>query len=198
VSSEPDAVSDPDEGSGDVATEGNGAHADPVTGNGATGTATERDGEELDGDRDGDRRTQRQALRTEARRVRRVVRKVDPWSVLKVSLIFYACIYVIVMVAAVLLWSAAASSGTVDNIEDFVIDLGFSDFQFKANQMFRAALFGGAILMVIGTGFTVLCSVLFNMISDLVGGVRVTMIEQQLEAPPASDDTDSVSTRPGL
>ena len=127
-------------------------------------------------------------MRSEARRVRRVVRKVDPWSVLKVSLIFYACMYVIVMVAAVLLWSAAASSGTVDNIEDFVVDLGFSEFQFQANQMFRAALFGGAILMVVGTGFTVLCSVLFNMISDLVGGIRVTMIEQVVDGRRSADE----------
>jgi hypothetical protein len=130
-----------------------------------------------------DRRDQKRAMRTEARRVRRVVRKIDPWSVLKVSLIFYVCMYVILMIASVLLWSAAASSGTVDNIEDFVIDLGFSDFEFKADQMFRAAVFGGAILMVVGTGFTVLVSVLFNMISDLVGGIRVTMIEQEIERP---------------
>ena len=61
-------------------------------------------------------REKRTAGRLRARRVRRLVRHVEPWSVLKVALIFSFCLWVILLVAGVMLWSLAVSSGTVDNV----------------------------------------------------------------------------------
>ncbi len=122
----------------------------------------------------------RRRVRLQARRVRRIVRHIEPWSVLKISIIFYACLWVILMVAGVLLWSLAVSSGTVDNVESFIRDLfALEEFELNPDQIFRGFAFGGLVLVIAGTAFSVLLCVLFNLISDLTGGLRITVIEEE-------------------
>lgn len=126
----------------------------------------------------------RTAGRLRARKVRRLVRHVEPWSVLKISLIFYFCLWVILLIAGVILWSLAVSSGTVDNIETFVTELfALESFTFNADQIFRASAIGGLVLVVAGAGFTVLMAVLFNLISDVTGGIRFTVVEEETARP---------------
>ena len=131
-----------------------------------------------------------------ARRVRRVLRRVDPWSVLKVSLIFYVCGYVVTMVAGVLLWTLATRTDVIDRIEGVVEDLGaFESFELLPDVILKQALLIGAILTVVATGLTVLAAVLFNLISDLVGGIRVVVIEEE-SARPAARRPDTVTDSP--
>ncbi len=129
-------------------------------------------------------REYRRAVRLQARKVRRVLRHIEPWSVLKISLIFYLCLWVIVMLAGVMLWSIAVGSGTVDDTESFVEELfALQEFKFNASEIFRGFAVGGLVLVVAGTFFNVLLCVLFNLISDLTGGVRVTVIEEETARP---------------
>ena len=129
-------------------------------------------------------RDKRTAGRLRARKVRRLVRHVEPWSVLKAALIFYFCLWVILLIAGVMLWSLAVSSGTVDNVENFVTKLfALESFTFNADQIFRASAIGGLVLVVAGAGFTVLVAVLFNLISDVTGGVRFTVVEEETARP---------------
>jgi hypothetical protein len=126
------------------------------------------------------RRDRKVATKLRARKVRRIVRHVEPWSVLKISLIFFFCLWVIFLIAGVLLWSAAVGSGTIDNVENFIADLfALEEFTFDAEQIFRSAAIAGLIMVVALTGFNVLLAVLFNLISDLTGGLRVTVIEEE-------------------
>ena len=125
-------------------------------------------------------REYRRAVRLQARKVRRVIRHIEPWSVLKISLLFYMCLWVIVMLAGVMLWSIAVGSGTVDDTESFIEELfALQEFSFNASQIFRGFAVGGLVLVVGGTFFNVLLCVLFNLISDLTGGMRVTIIEEE-------------------
>ncbi len=129
-------------------------------------------------------RDRRTAGKLRARKVRRLVRHVEPWSVLKIALVFYFCMWVILLIAGVILWSLAVSSGMVDNIETFVTELfALESFTFNADQLFRASAIGGLVLVVAGSGFTVLMAVLFNLISDLSGGVRFTVVEEETARP---------------
>jgi hypothetical protein len=124
--------------------------------------------------------------RLQARKTHRLVRHIEPWSVLKISLIFFFCIWVILLTAAVLLWQVAKSSGVIDNVENFIEDifaLKEGSFAFEGGQMFRAYAVGGLVMVVAATGFTVLLAVLFNLISDLTGGVRVTVVEEESARP---------------
>ncbi len=113
-----------------------------------------------------------------ARKVKRVVRYVSPWSVFKVSLLFYFCLWVILTVAGVILWQLAVSARLVSNLEDFLAELfASSEFHLDGRQLFRASAISGVILVFAGTGFTVLMSLLFNVICDVTGGIRFTVLE---------------------
>lgn len=130
--------------------------------------------------------------RARVRRVTRVIRHVDSWSVLKISVIFYLTMYLILLVAGVLLWFVAVSTGTVGNIERFIRDLFALDtFHFSGGAIFHDSWIIGAFLVAGGTGLNVTLAVLFNLISDLVGGLRVTVLEEEVVLTNVIDDATS-------
>ena len=117
--------------------------------------------------------------RARVRRTRRTIRHIDPWSVFKVSLLLYVCLYVAAMIAGVLLWSAAVNSGVIGNMEAFITKIGsYEVWQLDGEEIFRRVSVIGIVLMVTGVAFNVLMTIVFNLISDLVGGVRVTILEE--------------------
>ena len=85
------------------------------------------------------------------RRVHRVVRRIELWSVLKLSLIFYLCLYLAVLIALAVLWGLAYSTGSVDKVERFLADVGLDNFRFYGDQMFRACAAIGGVLVLAGT-----------------------------------------------
>jgi hypothetical protein len=120
-----------------------------------------------------------------ARRVRRVVSKVDSLSVLRFSLLLYLSFYLVVVVAATVLWLVATVVGVVDNVERFISGLfALESFHFEAWAIFRGLTVGGLIVVMIGTGVNVLISVLYNLISDVVGGVAVVVSEEEAGSGP--------------
>jgi hypothetical protein len=120
-----------------------------------------------------------QRRRSRVRRTRRTIRHIDPWSVFKVSILLYICLYIAVMIAGVLLWSAAVNSGVIDNVESFVEEVGsYQVWQLDGDEIFRRSAVIGIVLMVFGVAFNVFMAIVFNLISDLVGGVRVTILEE--------------------
>jgi hypothetical protein len=138
----------------------------------------------------------RSARRYRVRKVHRTVRHVEPWSVMKVSLIFYFCIWLIMLVAGAVLWRVAVSAGLIDNIEKFIKEIfALQSFRLEAGQIFRAYALGGLIMVVASTVFTVLLTILFNLISDLTGGIRVTVLEEE-SARPVIERSVSTGTGP--
>ena len=130
-----------------------------------------------------------EARRVEARRVHRVVRHVEPWSVLKFSLLLYFSLFLIVLSAGVLLWLAASATDVVSGIEDFIEELfGFETFAFEPGKILTASVLGGVILVIAGTAANVIFAVLFNLISDVVGGLRFTVIEEERVRPLRSEE----------
>ena len=183
--------------------------------------------------------------RVRARKVRRILRHIEPWSVLKVSLLFYAALFLIVCVASALLWGAARASGTVDNVESFITSVGgfgncepidgaapvtttttlpdaaptsevdqidpsgtdtpvteptgavpdpgddedcregeelVGEFRFEDGRIFQAFALGGIVLVLAGSAANVVLVLLFNLMSDLTGGVRITVLEEDSTA----------------
>jgi len=114
------------------------------------------------------------------RRVTRVIRDIDPWSVFKIGLIFHFVVYLIMLVALVLLWSVASATGTIDNIQQFMKSFGWESFQFKGGQLFVNVMVLGLLGVVLATALWVLAATIFNLITDLVGGIRVTVLEEEV------------------
>jgi hypothetical protein len=120
------------------------------------------------------------------RRVTRVVRHVDPWSVFKIAFIANIVLYLIVLTAGVLLWNVAYATGTVDNVERFFESFGWSSFEFNGGEIYHNAWIGGIFVVIGLTGLAVLLATLFNLITDLVGGMRFTVLEEEVvEARPS-------------
>ena len=114
------------------------------------------------------------------RRVRRLVRHIEPWSVLKVCLVFYLCVWGLLVIATRMLWSAAEEAETISKVESFIEELfALETFTFDSAQIFRIFVLGGLVLVVGGIGVTVVLVILFNLISDLTGGIRFTMVEEE-------------------
>jgi len=196
-----------------------------------------------DPDPDAPKAPKREKVR--ARKVRRIVRHVEPWSVLKISVLFFLSIFLIICVASAVLWNAARSAGAIDDVESFVTSLGFGNcediesddattatttpttisgaapqlggstttvpvvedteeerstipdedgkcaegqrlvggFKFEDERIFQSFALGGVVLVLSGAAASVVLALLFNLISDLTGGVRVTVLEEEPSRP---------------
>lgn len=140
--------------------------------------ATRNGGRRSNGTSDKGRATPAEVSAPAGTRVSRVVlRRVDPWSVLKVSVLFFLSVCIVLLTAGVLLWVGARTVGVIENVESFLDQIGFTDFQFVPGQMLRGAALGGVVLVGTGTFASVLMAVLYNLINDVVGGIRVTLAE---------------------
>lgn len=118
--------------------------------------------------------------RPRIRRVTRVVRHLDTWSVFKVALVFNLVLYVVCLTAGVLLWNVASTTGTIDNVEQFFEQFGWEHFEFHGGEIYHHAWIAGLFAIVGLTGFAVLLATVFNLITDLVGGIRVSVLEEEV------------------
>jgi len=119
--------------------------------------------------------------RRRGRRVRRIIRRIDLWSVLKLALVLYTCMYAAVLATLAILWGLAYSSGSIERLQTFLGDVGLENYHFYGGQMFRASAAIGAIVVIAATVATVLATALINVISEVTGGIRVVVIEEDLQ-----------------
>ncbi len=111
------------------------------------------------------------------RRVRRIIRKVDPWTVLKASFVFNAIMGLVFVLGMWVMWSLVLQKGIPDRIVD-LFDAVTIELTIDGPLYFRITVLL-AIIGVIGmTAFMTLGAVIYNLISDLVGGVEVTVLEE--------------------
>jgi hypothetical protein len=96
----------------------------------------------------------------------------------------------------VLLWNVAHATGTIDNIEKFFEQFGWESFEFKGGEIYHNAWIGGLFVAIGLTGFAVLIATLFNLITDLVGGIRVSVLEEEVVAKPRQGDPTGGVPRP--
>lgn len=114
------------------------------------------------------------------RRYVQTIRSLDLWSVLKVSICFYLCTLIVMLVAGVMLWWIASAAGVISSIESFVGQLvNNKDFRLLSWQVLRAATLIGLVVVCLLTVVTVLAAAFYNLFSELLGGIEVTVVEQE-------------------
>lgn len=115
----------------------------------------------------------------QGRRSRRVVRRIDSWTVFKLSFLFYLCGGLIVLIAGVALWNIAGAFDVITNVEKFIQKLfDLQSFKLQADAILGYSAIGAAVLVLLGTGANVLMALLYNLISDVIGGVQVIVLEE--------------------
>jgi hypothetical protein len=127
---------------------------------------------------------------TEVRRVRRIIRKIDAWTVFKVSSIFWAIAALGLVLGLIMFWSVVQASGIPERITDFLVTItlvedGTDPFG-DDDAFFRLALFGSIAWAILGCGLTTLGAVMYNLISDVVGGVEIVVLEETLHPTPTA------------
>ena len=118
------------------------------------------------------------------RRVRRVVRKIDPWTVLKVSVIFNAIAGLIFVLGVWVMWSLAIQRGLPDRITEFFANFALV-FNAEGELYFRVVVLLTIIAVIVFTGLLTLGAVMYNLISDVVGGIELIVLEETYAAVPA-------------
>ena len=115
---------------------------------------------------------------TAVRRSRVEMTKVDLWSVLKVSLCFYLAGLAILIIAGLVVWLLLDASGGIHNFEKFMGDImSAKDYRLVASQILLGAVLVGLVIVALMTIISVIAASLYNLFSELVGGVEVTLVE---------------------
>ena len=112
-------------------------------------------------------------------RVRRVVRKIDPWTVLKVSFVFNAVMALIFVLGTVIFWSIFVNAGIPEKINELALLIGLENgINLEGSTYFRVVVLLAVVGTIMMTGFFTLGAVMYNLISDLVGGIEFIVLEE--------------------
>jgi hypothetical protein len=114
------------------------------------------------------------------RRVRRIVRKIDPWTVLKVSFVLNVIGALAWVLGVWVAWSIAVQRGIPDAFVDVFSRLTIAVSP-DGELYFRVILMLAIIGVIVMTSIMTLAAVLYNLISDLVGGVELIILEETSE-----------------
>jgi hypothetical protein len=118
------------------------------------------------------------------RRYRQTIRSVDLWTVLKISVCFYLCGLIVTLASGIVLWSIASGLGVIHNVQSFVGNLlGSDNFQFLSWRILRGATLIGLVIVCIQVVCTVLAAAFYNLFSELLGGIEITVVEEEPAAP---------------
>lgn len=118
--------------------------------------------------------------RPRPRQARVVIRKVGPWSVLKFSILFYLCVMTVILGALVILYGILGAIGALDSVTRLIRDL-FADqnFEIHGDWLFTRSVLIGFAMVVLWSLINLFVAFLYNLISDIVGGIEVTLSERR-------------------
>jgi len=117
------------------------------------------------------------------RRARLQLRHIDTFSALKISLVLSIAMFFIWMVAVGVLYCVLSGLGVFDTLNDLFGQLGTASGSDGATEVitpgivFGGAAVIGAINIVLMTALCTVAAFIYNMCSDLVGGLEVTLSE---------------------
>ena len=139
------------------------------------------------------------------RRVRRIIRKIDPWTVLKVTLVLNTIAGLVWTLGVWIAWSIAVQRGIPDAFVDLFGRLTIAVTP-DGELYFRVVVMLAIVWVMSATAAMTLAAALYNLISDVVGGVEIIMLEETSEPPvvtspprpvvhvPASNGTSTISS----
>ncbi|MBE1588908.1 DUF3566 domain-containing protein [Nonomuraea angiospora] len=124
------------------------------------------------------------------RKAHLVLRRVEPWSAMKFSFVVSLVCFVVLFVAVAVLYGVLSALGVFDSLVDLVNQLGQGEqgqssipiniaSWFEPVRILGYTALIGAVNVVLITALSTLGAVIYNIASDLVGGVEVTFSEAE-------------------
>ncbi len=117
------------------------------------------------------------------RRTHLQLQRLEPWSVLKLSMVLSIAGFLAWMVAVGVLYGVLAGMGVWDQINGTYSDLTSGNNPqagtelISGGRVFGVALVVGLVNIVLMTALATVGSLIYNVAADLVGGVEVTLSE---------------------
>lgn len=121
------------------------------------------------------------------RRARLRLTRIDPWSVMKTAFLLSIALGIVAVVSVFMVWSVLGAAGVWDSINSAVRDIlgGESSdvFDIKdyvgTSRVLGFTMLVAVIDVVLLTAIATLGAFLYNMAAALLGGVEVTLAEDQ-------------------
>lgn len=118
------------------------------------------------------------------RRASLQLKRLDPWSVLKLSLVLSVAGFLVWLVAVGVLYGVLDGMGVWDQINGTYSDLtSVNDPSggalISAGRVFGFAMLIGVVNIVLLTALATVGSLIYNVASDLVGGAELTLSERE-------------------
>jgi hypothetical protein len=118
------------------------------------------------------------------RRARLQLRHIDIWSAFKISLVLSIALFFIWMVAVGILYGVLSALGVFDTLNDLFGQLGSASGSGGGKDVitpgivFGGAAVIGAINVILMTALCTVGTFIYNLCSDLVGGLVLTLSER--------------------
>jgi hypothetical protein len=118
------------------------------------------------------------------RRARLTVKRIDPWSTLKFSFVYGLAGMIVLLVAVVVLYGVVEAMGVINSLRSFLDTVSTNPnggglvVWLSFNRVLLVAAILGLINVVLFTAFATLTAFIYNVCTDIVGGVEVTLSER--------------------
>lgn len=111
------------------------------------------------------------------------IRRIDPWSTLKVSLLLSVALFFVWMITVAFLYLVLGGMGVWAKLNSNVGDLLNNASGSSAELVSSGTIFGGAFLIglvniVLMTALATIGAFFYNLITDLIGGIEVTLADR--------------------
>ena len=135
-------------------------------------------------------------------RVRRIIRKIDPWTVLKVTFVLNFIVALTIVLGFSILWVLLVNAGVPQGLEDIARRLALLDADASLvgniEPLFSSVVFLATVYLLTETALATIGAFFYNLVSDLVGGIEVVVLEEsyseaQETTPVASQDENQDS-----
>jgi Transmembrane domain of unknown function (DUF3566) len=117
------------------------------------------------------------------RRARLVIKHIDPWTVLKISFVVSIVMLAVIVIAVAVIYAVLGRMGVWTQINTLVNEVSPTTTSsalhnpVSGGRIVGVAAVIGAINVVLLTALSTLGAAIYNLISDLVGGVEVTLTD---------------------
>ena len=127
-------------------------------------------------------------------RVRRIIRKVDPWTVLKVTFVLNFVVALTIVLGFSILWVLLINAGVPQGLEDIARRLALLDENASLvgniEALFSSVVFLATVYLLTQTALATVGAFFYNLVSDLVGGIEVVVLEESYGETPLVKEKD--------
>ena len=117
------------------------------------------------------------------RRVDLAIARIDAWTVMKVSFLLSVAFGIAIVIATIVLWFMLDAVHVFSTLESFLQEIGAGKFTelleyVRLPRTIAYATIVGVINVVLMTAISTLGAMLYNVVASLVGGVKVSLMDE--------------------